>query len=76
MTDGLYQVTTGYLCAAFVIEDGAVVACAPILRGKLDYWKTVSRKVSGSLDYDRSGTQARPGQLASRSCNPHRQQGR
>lgn len=40
MIDGLYQVTTSYLCAGFVIESGRVVRCAPILRRRLDYWKT------------------------------------
>jgi len=47
MRDGQYQVTTGYLCAAFVVEDGKVTACAPILRAKLQYWKTVAKPVTG-----------------------------
>ena len=38
MTDGLYQATTPYLCAGFVIEDGRVAMCAPILRQRLSYW--------------------------------------
>jgi len=42
MKDGLYIVTTEYLCAGFVIENGIVVMCAPILQGKIDYWKTVA----------------------------------
>lgn len=42
LRDGLYQVTTDYLCAAFVVEDGWVVACAPILRKRLSYWFTVA----------------------------------
>ncbi len=42
MTDGLYRVTTSYLCAGFVIEKGRVTQCAPILRKKIDYWKTVA----------------------------------
>jgi hypothetical protein len=45
MTDGLYQVTTPYLCAGFVVEGGVVVACAPILRRKLAYWTTVAERV-------------------------------
>lgn len=40
MKDGLYQVTTSYLCAGFVVENGRVTLCAPILRNKLDYWIT------------------------------------
>lgn len=45
LEDGLYQVTTSYLCAGFVVEGGRVVACAPILRKKLAYWLTVARRV-------------------------------
>tara|TARA_Y100000310_G_scaffold302928_1_gene340776 strand:+ start:135 stop:287 length:153 start_codon:yes stop_codon:yes gene_type:complete len=37
MVDGLYQITTPYLCAGFVVRDGHIVDCAPILRGW--YWK-------------------------------------
>jgi hypothetical protein len=40
--DGLYRVTTSYLCAGFVIADGRVTHCAPILRKRLDYWRTVA----------------------------------
>ncbi len=43
--DGLYQVTTSYLCAGFVLAGGEVVACAPILRRKLSYWMTVAVRV-------------------------------
>jgi hypothetical protein len=42
MKDGLYWVTTSYLCAGFVVEGGEVVRCAPILRRRLAYWKTVA----------------------------------
>lgn len=45
MSDGLYQVTTRYLCAAFVVEGGVVTHCAPILRKNLAYWKTVAVKI-------------------------------
>lgn len=45
MPDGLYQVTTSYLCAAFVVESGKVVFCAPILRSKLNYWRTIAKRV-------------------------------
>jgi len=36
--DGLYQVTTPYLCAGFVVQVGQVTLCAPILRQRLAYW--------------------------------------
>ena len=45
MKDGLYRVTTNYLCAGFVIKDGKVVACAPILKKKLSYWKTIAKRL-------------------------------
>lgn len=45
MQDGLYRVTTAYLCAGFVVEGGRVTACAPILRRKLAYWRTVAKRV-------------------------------
>jgi hypothetical protein len=42
MEDGLYRVTTGYLCAGFVVSRGRVTVCAPILRKKMAYWKKVA----------------------------------
>jgi len=46
MRDGLYRVTTSYLCAGFVVEDGIVTMCAPILKRKLDYWKTIAKRIA------------------------------
>lgn len=43
--DGVYHVTNAYLSAAFAIEKGKVVWCAPILRKRLDYWMTVAAYV-------------------------------
>ena len=43
MRDGLYGVHTSYLTAGFVVENGQVTLCAPILRRKLAYWVTVAR---------------------------------
>lgn len=40
--DGLYRVVTRYLCAGFVVEEGRVTLCAPILRRNLAYWRTVA----------------------------------
>lgn len=42
MKNGLYQVTTSYLCAGFVIENNKCIMCAPILFKKFDYWKTIA----------------------------------
>jgi len=47
MADGLYQVSTPYLCAGFVIRGGAVTRCAPILRKKITYWKLVAKRIGG-----------------------------
>ena len=46
MNDGLYQVTTSYLCAGFVVENRRVTMCAPILRQRLDYWKTIAVRIA------------------------------
>lgn len=43
MKDGLYQVTTSYLCAGFTIKDGYVDLCAPILYKKIHYWITIAK---------------------------------
>lgn len=43
--DGLYQVTYGTLCAAYVVRDGIVVECAPILYKKLSWWITKGRRI-------------------------------
>jgi hypothetical protein len=40
--DGLYRVTTRYLCAGYVIENGKITMCAPILRKRLAYWRTIA----------------------------------
>ena len=45
MLDGLYRVATSYLCAGFVVENGQVTRCAPILRNRLDYWKLIAEHV-------------------------------
>lgn len=44
LQDGLYRVETSYLCAGFVVEDGKVTLCAPILRKRLKYWMTVAER--------------------------------
>ena len=46
LSDGLYQVTTHYLCAGFVVSNGRVTQFAPILRKKLDFWQTIAVRVS------------------------------
>lgn len=45
MRDGLYAVVTDDWVAGFVIEEGEVTMCAPILRKRLPYWKTRARWV-------------------------------
>lgn len=45
MKDGLYRVVTRYLCAGFVVENGTIIKCAPILRKKINYWKTIAKLV-------------------------------
>lgn len=48
MKDGLYQVKTNYFCAGFIVIDGKVDLskyCAPILRKKFEYWKTIAIRI-------------------------------
>lgn len=45
MKDGLYRVTYKGICAGFVVENGKITECAPILRRKIDFWKTIAKKV-------------------------------
>ena len=45
MKDGLYVVEHGTIYAAFVVHEGKVTNCAPILRDKLNYWKTKAKWV-------------------------------
>ncbi len=46
MEDGLYRVVTSYLCAGFIVKRGRVTICAPVLRKKLAYWKTIARRIA------------------------------
>ncbi len=45
MRDGLYQVTNSYLCAGFIVRNGRVVECAPILRRRIIYWFTIAERI-------------------------------
>lgn len=45
MKDGLYRVVLPRVVAGFVIHDGCVVKCAPILRGNLRYWMRIAKWV-------------------------------
>jgi hypothetical protein len=42
MRDGLWLVKARGIFAGFVIKDGMLVRCAPILRKRFDYWKTIA----------------------------------
>lgn len=46
MRNGLYRVTTSYLCAGFLMHDNQVVYCAPILLRRFGYWVTRARRIS------------------------------
>ena len=46
MKDGLYQVTTSYLCAGFIIKNNEPILIAPILVKKFNYWKTIAIRIS------------------------------
>lgn len=48
--DGLWRVTTPYLCGGYVVRDGEVVKCAPILRKRLNYWRTIAVLVTADVN--------------------------
>lgn len=45
MDDGLYRVLYKGICAGFVVKRGRIVKCAPILRRKMAFWKTIATKI-------------------------------
>lgn len=45
MTDGLYRVCLGSLCAGFVIKDGKLAQCAPILRKRFAYFSRMAVRI-------------------------------
>lgn len=45
MKNGLYQVTYKGICAGFVIKDGKLKECAPILINKFSFWKTIAKRI-------------------------------
>jgi len=46
MKNGLYRVVTDYFVAGFVVEDGKITRTAPILRKRIEYWKTKAKWIS------------------------------
>lgn len=54
MKDGLYRVETSYFVAGFVIKNGLVLYSAPILRKKMQYWKTVAKWIGNGVAQRRS----------------------
>ena len=46
LKDGVYQVRTDQICAGFVVKNGLIVDCAPVLLRKIEYWKLRARLVS------------------------------
>jgi hypothetical protein len=44
MKDGLYRVVYKGICAGFVVEDGKITRLAPILRRKINFWKTIAKR--------------------------------
>lgn len=45
MKDGLYRVETSYFVAGFVVENGMITQCAPILWKKISYWVTIAKRM-------------------------------
>lgn len=45
MKNGLYIVDTNNIYAAFVVANGEITSCAPILRARIDFYKRIARWV-------------------------------
>jgi hypothetical protein len=56
MNDGLYQVSWRNICAGFVIENGKITACAPILRRRFDFFKQIAKPISHDAVIKRKST--------------------
>lgn len=52
MEDGLYRVTTPYLCAGFTVKQNKLYSCAPILKRKIEYWKTIATHIKPMRPYE------------------------
>lgn len=46
MRDGLYQVNWRGICAGFVVENGQVTMCAPVLRRRFAYFSRIAKRIS------------------------------
>jgi len=46
--DGLYRVVRPGFVAGFELFDGRVIACAPILKPEIDYWKWEGKLIAPS----------------------------
>jgi hypothetical protein len=45
LEDGTWQVDVGGVCASFVVLDGEVIKCAPILRRSFPFWVALAKRV-------------------------------
>jgi hypothetical protein len=49
LDDGLYVVDKNNIYAAFVVRNGEVTQCAPILRKNIGFWMSVAKKIATDL---------------------------
>jgi hypothetical protein len=45
MKDGLYLVNYQGICAGYVVRDGEVTICAPVLRKKFEFFSKIARYI-------------------------------
>jgi hypothetical protein len=43
--DGLYRVNWRGICAGFEVKNGRIKNCAPILRRRIDFFKTIAERI-------------------------------
>jgi len=49
LDDGLYVVDKNNIYAAFVVRNGEVTQCAPILRKNIGFWMSVAKKIATDM---------------------------
>ena len=50
LRDGLYVVTTSNITAGFVVRDGKVTVCAPILRKNIEFFARKAKFVPTNVE--------------------------
>lgn len=70
MKDGLYLVDKGAIYGAFVVREGKVTVCAPILARNLEYYKKIAKWIKTDACSCAVPADKCPGEPTKRSYEP------